>query len=125
MIRSEPPRDKENGPGINLRKLYHLGCWKDHDAPNRALPDLFHNHRSQIVWSKWPDMTYVIQACAQHAKDKGYTVFGVQFYGECWGDKVDPYWNYKKYGPAKNCVNGVGEHWSNNVYSFKLRRLAT
>ena len=42
--------------------------------------------------------------------------FGIQFYGECWGDSDQ----YDEYGPSSNCVqlNGanVGKKWANYVY---------
>ncbi|XP_048590582.1 uncharacterized protein LOC116619476 [Nematostella vectensis] len=97
--------------------LYELGCWKDKPFPNRALLTLYHNARHNIDWSKWPDMSDIIAECAYWAKVLGYEYFAVQFYGECWGYKPRPS-RYMIYGRATNCVNGVGEHWSNFVYSF-------
>ena len=35
---------------------------------------------------------------------KGYSVFGLQFYGECWSDPRAGC-NYKKFGKANGCVN--------------------
>ncbi|XP_001633033.3 matrilin-2 [Nematostella vectensis] len=98
--------------------LKKIGCYKDKPFPNRALRDLYHNHRWDIDWSQWPDMTHVISACASWAKRKNYNdKFGVQFYGECWADADSSRFN--DHGLATNCINGVGEHWSNFVYSMK------
>ena len=42
-------------------------------------------------------------------------MFGVQFYGECYSSE-NAESNYDKYGKSKNCINGVGKHWTNFVY---------
>ncbi|XP_048577264.1 beta-galactosidase 9-like [Nematostella vectensis] len=96
--------------------LGHVGCYNDEDAPNRSLRTLYHNHRSEIVWALWPDMTHVISACAREAFEEGFTdMFGVQFYGECWSD-VSAASRYSMHGASSHCVNGVGENWANLVY---------
>ena len=42
--------------------------------------------------------------CVNKVNKKGYSVFGLQFYGECWsGPRVGC--NYKKFGQANECVN--------------------
>ena len=42
--------------------------------------------------------------CVGKLKKKGYTVFGLQFYGECWsGPKVGC--SYQKFGKTYKCVN--------------------
>ena len=72
------------------------------------------------MWATWPDMSPVIQGCAEEAFKQGFTVmFGVQHYGECWSSKTAES-NYNKYGEKKNgCVNGVGKQNANFVYRMK------
>lgn len=71
------------------------------------------------LWEKWPDMTLVIQLCAEEAFKQGYTaMFGVQFYGECYSSK-NAQNNYDKHGKSNNCVSGVGKDWANFVYRIK------
>ena len=42
--------------------------------------------------------------CVEKVNKKGYSVFGLQFYGECWsGPRVGC--TYKKFGEAYECVN--------------------
>ena len=69
--------------------------------------------------------------CAAAAKAKGYTVFGLQFYGECYSGKLGET-SYNKYGPSKKCYQQlanppppcdkkkahecVGGPWVNYVY---------
>ena len=48
-------------------------------------------------------------------KRAGYSVFGVQYAGECWSGPL-AHVTYKKYGTATNCVNGTGGFWAQDVY---------
>ena len=65
----------------------------------------------------WRDMTETVMQCAHQARDRGYTVFGVQYYSECWAG-ADGKNTYNKHGTATNCWRGVGTHWSNFVYEI-------
>lgn len=99
-----------------LPTLEGLGCFADHGAPNRALPVLYAYFRYQIDWS---NMNQTIHQCAHMARDKGYDLFGVQYYGECWAGGT----NYDRWGEATNCFSYagswlVGSNWSNYVYRF-------
>jgi len=56
-----------------------------------------------------------IGLCYDDAIAQGYTMFGVQFGGECWsGDKIEL--TYSKYGGTSRCKNGVGGSWANDAY---------
>ena len=62
-------------------------------------------------------MNQTINQCAQVARDKGYQLFGIQYYGECWAGGTD----YDRWGGADNCDSYkdsmmFGSHWSNYVY---------
>ena len=106
-----------------LPPLEPLGCFHD-NLYSRALPDLYTSVRGQINWFK---MELVVRMCARVALDKGYSYFGIQFYGECYsGDKAAA--DYAKHGKAdqdycvefdKNLGFGVGKDLANFVYRFK------
>ncbi|KAK3720309.1 hypothetical protein QZH41_020390 [Actinostola sp. cb2023] len=67
--------------------------------------------------------------CAEESKAKGYNIFGLQFYGECWsGPKGNS--TYSRNGPSDQCVthdlahctpdeeNCVGRDYTNFVYQI-------
>ena len=96
-----------------------VGCYRD-DASrrgkNRALETLVKSFRGNAwIWSKWPDMTAVIQSCAEEAFASGYKMVGIQFYAECWSSKQAEQ-KYDIYKTSKNCINGVGKRLANFVY---------
>lgn len=58
-----------------------------------------------------------IEMCYKDAVKNGFTMFGLQYNGECWsGDGVEE--TYSKYGETGSCKNGVGGNWANDVYSL-------
>lgn len=84
-----------------LPQILDVGCYQD-KSDDRALNKLYANLRSQIDW--W-NMRSMVTKCAERAFVRGYKYFGVQFYGECWGDdRLRP--SYDKYGPGKGCTDG-------------------
>lgn len=118
-------------------KLESLGCFND--KYKRAMPEEILNERdttSKVFGGKtidWNNFRSFLEGfacrCAQIAASKGYTVIGLQFYGECWsGPNADI--TYDKYGPAESCINGdyrlisnssncghfMGKSWTNHVY---------
>lgn len=96
-----------------LPQILAVGCYQD-KSDDRALNKLYANLRSQIDW--W-NMRSMVTKCAERAFVRGYKYFGVQFYGECWGDdRLRP--SYDKHGPGKGCTDGVGDEVHNYVYRF-------
>ena len=84
-----------------LPQMLEVGCYQD-KSDDRALNKLYANLRSQIDW--W-NMRSMVTKCAERAFVRGYKYFGVQFYGECWGDdRLRP--SYDKHGPGKGCTDG-------------------
>ena len=73
------------------------------------------NFRGNIDWT---DMTKIVRACPEIAKERGLPVFAKQFYGECWSG-LDAENRYNKYGPSGNCWNGVGKEETNYVYKIE------
>ena len=92
-----------------------LGCFKD--STPRALPLLLKSFRGNIDWT---DMTKIVRACADLAKERGLPVFGIQYYRECWSGP-DAENTYNKYGPSRNCQNGVGEDGTYYVYKIWVK----
>ncbi|XP_032230545.1 uncharacterized protein LOC116614066 [Nematostella vectensis] len=79
---------------------YKLGCYRGYVGKQRYLLNklLFTDRDPSsrvfsgqtINWRNWK--TYVnglACRCAKAAYNKGYTMFGLQFYGECWSGPVD------------------------------------
>ena len=96
-----------------------IGCFKDKHNGIRPLPEMIGNHRNNI---NWYHMTETVMKCAKDAWAKNYTVFGVQFYGECWSG-ASSYKTYDKDGLNKiGCWEGVGMERNNYVYAFTSKR---
>nr|XP_058971716.1 uncharacterized protein LOC131798070 [Pocillopora verrucosa] len=89
-----------------------LGCFRE--STPHALPLKLKSFRGNIDWT---DMTKIVRACAQIAKERGLPVFGIQYYGECWSG-LDAENTYNKYGPSGDCWNGVGKEGTNYVYKI-------
>ena len=41
--------------------------------------------------------------CAKKTSDTGYSYFGLQFYGECWSDRLAEK-RYERYGKSPDCM---------------------
>ena len=65
---------------------------------------------------------FAVPRCAILTKKKGFQTFGVQYGGQCFSASNAQH-TFAKYGPAKNCKNGRGGAWANNVYFFGKLRL--
>ncbi|KAM7448396.1 hypothetical protein ABFA07_003559 [Porites harrisoni] len=117
-----------------------VGCYKDMHRSQRPLPfflmndrDVYHQHFSGklVDWRNWdvyvPDLAC---RCAKKAKAKGWTFFGLQFYGECWsGENVQNTFSID--GPIRTCTDQcfqpcqmyskfcVGQNFANFVYKLK------
>jgi hypothetical protein len=56
-----------------------------------------------------------IENCYNTAKARGHSVFGLQYYGQCWtGNDLA---KAKSLGP-RNCDNALGVAWTNQVYTI-------
>ena len=60
-----------------------------------------------------------VPKCAVATKSKGpeFWIFGVQYNGQCFA-AYNAQYTFSKYGRAKNCRNGKGGTWANDVYFF-------
>lgn len=125
-------------PGIYFEKI---GCYKDkHRSHERPLPDYLFNDRDpsidnfsgqRIDWRNWD--IYVPNfacRCAKAARDHNATVFGMQFYGECWSGQ-NGHETYFQDGGSSNCIDQCyapctryrefcsGQNFANYVYRIK------
>ena len=84
----------------------------------------YHSCMFIYLWS-------IICDCAKEAERKGYRVFGIQFYGECWGSHS--FIPSHRYRPVRRCIdeqfktcakNGwnstcTGKNWANFIYKLQ------
>ena len=80
-----------------------LGCWNEN--PNTATP-LF-------VGKDYTNKANAVQLCYEEAKARGDDMFAVRNGGWC----VEvPNTDYELHGKAKNCRDGKGGAWANDIY---------
>lgn len=96
-----------------LPQILEVGCYRDAQG-DRALNNMYASLRGNIDWH---NLRSLVTRCAERAFELGYRYFGVQFYGECWGDDR-PRPTYDKHGAGKGCTDGVGDEIHNFVYRF-------
>ena len=100
---------------VNLKSIFipeciveDLGCWNDQDE-ERALPD-------RVTYEGSTRDKY--EGCKNKAKIKGYSIFALQYGGQCWmssnGEST-----YSKYGRASGSCEKLGGTWVNHVYKLK------
>jgi len=118
-------------------KLEALGCFND--KSQRAMPEEILNERDTTskvyggITIDWKNYHKFVQGfacrCAKIAARKGYSVIGLQFYGECWSGP-EAHLTYNQYGTSAGCVDGqfrsyssnkkclqyIGRSWTNHVY---------
>ncbi|XP_022795168.1 coadhesin-like [Stylophora pistillata] len=96
------------------RKWSKIGCFRDKINPTRPLPEMLLNDRDRrskyhqpgyrLHWGKWKESIHSLACrCAEKAKQKGYTVFGLQFYGECWSG-LSAELNFNRDGQSDDCI---------------------
>ncbi|XP_065062702.1 A disintegrin and metalloproteinase with thrombospondin motifs 6-like isoform X2 [Rhopilema esculentum] len=96
-----------------------MGCFADNLSSPRPLPYLIDNLR-HIFQDKAIDQKtaeIVISKCAKMASMRGYTIFGIQYHGECWSGPSAQL-TYMEDGASSACVHGLGGINSYYVYSF-------
>ncbi|XP_078342697.1 uncharacterized protein LOC144628471 isoform X5 [Oculina patagonica] len=94
----------------------HLGCYKE-PYYNQLFYKVYLDYRNKIDWSKLPDMSHVIQACAQEAVKRKYSFFAIKNYGQCsWGP--DGLSVTSKRQQQYSCYYGIGGPWLVSVYKI-------
>lgn len=92
-----------------------VGCYNDWLDP-RPLPQQIINDRDVfsdlndghiVDYTRWKDSMHSLACrCAAEMKKKGYRVFGLQFYGECWsGPNAEKLFN--KDGEGTSCIQDL------------------
>ncbi|KAL9985033.1 hypothetical protein ACROYT_G007389 [Oculina patagonica] len=94
-------------------KFARVGCYRDSLINPRPIPELLMTDRDPtshaysgkpVDWKNWNEyLPDLVCRCAKKTRDKGYNVFGLQFYGECWSD-FDGEDTYFRAGPSNRCV---------------------
>ncbi|XP_019629805.1 PREDICTED: uncharacterized protein LOC109474031 [Branchiostoma belcheri] len=110
--------DGEGGPwGNEVYKITgytSLGCWRD--SATRAIPIL--EGTDSLLDGDYQSRHHAIQKCYQVALSRGFTVFAVQYGGECFGS-ANGINTYNRYGPTTTCAeDGKGGAWGNEVYKI-------
>ena len=54
----------------------------------------------------WNNMMLTVARCADHVMSKGSWDFAIEYYGECWYNRIAP---LDTYGISNNCTDNVGE----------------
>ena len=83
-------------------QILEVGCFTDVVA-ERALPDLYANHRLDVDWYNLRSM---VTKCAEGAHARDYKYFGIQFYGECFGSRNGSL-TFNKYKKGGSCMEGI------------------
>jgi len=108
-----------------------VGCFKDLKGGQRALKEQMVNIRDRkskvfpagepkLSWKHLPQSFHSLAClCAEKARERGYGVFGLQFYGECWGQQNGTE-RYSMFGTAKDtsCVMDY-EYIDNKISGMK------
>ena len=104
-----------------LAKWYiSLGCWRDcsdgtiigKDCSDRAIQGNLGDIAQDLG----------VQGCYKWTRNKGYTVFGVQYGGQCYTTATAEE-TYDKYGSGRGCSSaGTGAGWLNEVYKITSTR---
>ncbi|XP_031571013.1 uncharacterized protein LOC116305274 [Actinia tenebrosa] len=113
LTESEEPLAVERG--VCEAQFVKVGCFKDNGlGSNKVLNELLFTDRSRqspkssgklIDWSDYESYLKDLACrCAKAAKAKGYTHFGLQYYGECFS-APDASRVYARDGASSGCVN--------------------
>eukprot|EP00795_Rhopilema_esculentum_P011264 gene11264-21455_t len=102
-----------------------VGCFKDNNVDPRPLPEYVMNERDYstsnwngklIDWKNWDTYSpQFICRCAKAVKEKGFTYFGAQFFGECWSGENSKI-SIEKDGTSEKCIAEKFEPCSYNSY---------
>lgn len=108
---------------LYLVAVSSLGCYEE-QFYNPLFKKVYLDYRSQIDWTKYPDMSHVIQACAQAAVARQYTYFAITNYGVCaWGPDGLKVTRTRELDSW--CFAGLGGLWLVSVYKIKSSAAGT
>ncbi|KAJ7394272.1 hypothetical protein OS493_000074 [Desmophyllum pertusum] len=105
-----------------------VGCFRDSSRP---LPELIEKRRPFNWGTPQESINRAVLLCAEEVSKKGFTIFGLQFYGECWSGE-NAAQTYDRDGRSDQCEMAVnnklepcngdsdetctGVGWTNYVY---------
>ncbi|XP_015775212.1 PREDICTED: uncharacterized protein LOC107353382, partial [Acropora digitifera] len=92
-------------------KARGVGCFRD--TSRRAITTM--EGRSRLLKGPYNRRRDAIRKCASAAYRRGYRVFALQNGGWCASSRL-AFRTYARYGRARNCKNGKGGPWANDVY---------
>lgn len=82
-----------------------IGCYNENSG-DRALSENLFSMRKNINWKpgEWEKFLKRLACrCAKKTSDTGYSYFGLQFYGECWSNRLAEK-RYERYGKSPDCM---------------------
>ncbi|XP_031571018.1 uncharacterized protein LOC116305279 [Actinia tenebrosa] len=91
---------------------YKLGCYID-QYYSRGLPQLLFTDRDRsspyfqqyINWKNWDQYLHSLACrCASEARNRNFSMFGLQYYGECWAG-AGACDTYGQLGYSQHCVS--------------------
>ena len=101
-----------SAPSVEYRSV---GCYAD--KPHRAIPTL--EGVDPIAAEDFRVRTRSIEKCALAARKRGFTMFAVQYGGECMTSATAEQ-TFNRYGESNQCnASGKGGSWANNVYIIR------
>ncbi|XP_044172961.1 neurogenic locus notch homolog protein 2-like isoform X1 [Acropora millepora] len=119
-------------------KVKAHGCFEDKQS--RVLKHLILNRRGAVNWTHYDNfLERFVCDCAKVAEKKGFKVFGIQFYAECWGNRTFTKESLPQEKPM-DCLRGdlsttcpstgpdrvcTGKVWRNFVFSLEKPNACT
>jgi len=122
-------------------RFERIGCFNDKKDSPRLLPSYLLNDRDKqlqsfsgqlIDWENWYEhLPNFVCRCAKRALEKGWRLFGIQFWGECWSGPDDSAFYLEGHAPlegcADQCINDcaystrfcAGKNFTNAVYAIR------
>ncbi|XP_058946050.2 uncharacterized protein [Pocillopora verrucosa] len=126
-------------------RFERIGCFHDNKEAPRLLPSYLLNDRDEnlpnfsghlIDWKNWyeylPDL---VCRCAKKTKEKGWKLFGIQFWGECWSGPDDSVFYIEGHAQPGRCEDQcfndcacstrfcAGKNFTNAVYAITEQRI--
>ncbi|XP_065652500.1 A disintegrin and metalloproteinase with thrombospondin motifs 6 isoform X3 [Hydra vulgaris] len=100
----------------SLPPLVMLGCFSDDLNLPRPLPSFLDNFQESLNWNLL-NVNEILRLCALSTNRRGWSVFGLQYYGECWsGENASN--SYDRAGESHDCIDGIGGVNANSIYRF-------
>ena len=93
-----------------------LGCWRD----EKEHVFLSLEKLDPKLGDPYETRQDAVRKCGEVAKSVSLDMFAVQHGGQCYGGRAAES-HYKKYGVSRNCRNGKGGPFANDVYKISRK----